>query len=31
MKPLKYEKRDHKAYLVYAVYLVLIVTGRILF
>lgn len=31
MKPLKYEKRDHKAYLVYAVYLVLIVAGRILF
>mgnify|MGYP002794727083 CR=1 FL=1 len=31
MKPLKYEKRDHKAYLVYAVYLVLIATGRILF
>ena len=31
MKPLKYEKRDHKAYLVYAVYLVLMVAGRILF
>ena len=31
MKPLKYEKRDHKAYLVYTVYLVLIVAGRILF
>ena len=31
MKPLKYEKRDHKAYLIYAVYLVLIVAGRILF
>ena len=31
MKPLKYEKRDHKAYLVYTVYLVLIVAGRIRF
>ena len=30
MKPLKYEKRDHKAYGVYAIYLVLIIAGRIL-